>query len=75
MEEFFHAGGLPIILKRLGEAGKPHKVALTVWGATVSDKVKGLCNWNKDLSLAAHMRLIAQGGVAVAKAKINDEAL
>ena len=30
MEEFFYAGGLPVVLKRLGEAGLLHKDALTV---------------------------------------------
>jgi hypothetical protein len=40
MEEFFYAGGLPVVLKRLGEAGLLHKDALTVSGQTMWDEVK-----------------------------------
>ena len=34
MEEFFYAGGLPVVIKRLGEMGLLHKDALTVSGET-----------------------------------------
>ncbi|SDL41418.1 Dehydratase family protein [Paracoccus chinensis] len=34
MEEFFYAGGLPVVLKRLGEAGLLNRDALTVSGQT-----------------------------------------
>ena len=40
MEEFFYAGGLPVVIKRLGEAGLLNKDALTVSGKTMWDEVK-----------------------------------
>ena len=38
MEEFFYAGGLPVVLKRLGEAGLLNKDALTVSGKTMGTR-------------------------------------
>ena len=40
MEEFFYAGGLPVVIRALGEAGKLHKDALTVSGGPIWDEVK-----------------------------------
>src|SRR5438552_13210514 len=40
MEEFYYAGGLPAVLRRLGEAGLlPHPDALTVNGKTLWENV------------------------------------
>ncbi len=70
MEEFFYAGGLPVVLKRLGEAGKLHKDALTVSGETIWDEVKDVRNWNEDVILPADKPLTAQGGIAVVKGNL-----
>ena len=70
MEEFFYAGGLPVVLKRLGEAGKLHKDALTVSGATIWDEVKEVRNWNEDVILPADKPLTPQGGIAVLKGNL-----
>ncbi|MGO8542968.1 dihydroxy-acid dehydratase, partial [Rhizobium leguminosarum] len=51
MEDFFYSGGLPVVLKRLGEAGLLHKDALTLSGETVWDEVKDVVNWNEDVIL------------------------
>ena len=56
MEEFFYAGGLPVVIKRLGEAGLLHKDALTVSGGTVWDEVKDVRNWNEDVIRPAEQR-------------------
>ncbi|WP_425070572.1 L-arabinonate dehydratase [Sagittula sp. S175] len=70
MEEFFYAGGLPVVLKRLGEAGKLHKDALTVSGTTMWEEVKNARNWNEDVILPADKPLREQGGIAVLKGNL-----
>ncbi|PKQ08730.1 MAG: dihydroxy-acid dehydratase [Alphaproteobacteria bacterium HGW-Alphaproteobacteria-10] len=70
MEEFFYAGGLPVVLKRLGEAGLLHRDALTVSGAAVWDEVKDARNWNEDVIRPADKALTASGGVAVLRGNL-----
>ncbi|NPD16381.1 dihydroxy-acid dehydratase [Xinfangfangia sp. D13-10-4-6] len=70
MEEFFYAGGLPVVLKRLGEAGKLHKDALTVSGETIWDEVKDVRNWNEDVIRPADKPLTEQGGMAILKGNL-----
>ncbi|MHA6264875.1 L-arabinonate dehydratase [Arenibacterium sp. CAU 1754] len=70
MEEFFYAGGLPVVLKRLGEAGKLHKQALTVSGETIWDEVKDVTNWNDDVILPVDKALTPQGGIAVLRGNL-----
>ena len=70
MEEFFYAGGLPVVLKRLGEAGLLHRDALTVSGATVWDEVKDARNWNEDVIRPTDKALTASGGVAVLRGNL-----
>ena len=70
MEEFFYAGGLPVVLKRLGEAGLLHKDALTVSGSSIWDEVKDVVNWNEDVILPADRPLMAQGGIAVLRGNL-----
>lgn len=70
MEEFFYAGGLPVVLKRLGEGGKLHKEALTVSGSTIWDEVEEAKNWNEDVILPVDKPLTDQGGIAVLKGNL-----
>jgi len=70
MEEFFYAGGLPVVIKRLGEAGLLHKDALTVSGETMWDQVKEVKNWNEDVILPTDKALTQSGGVAVLRGNL-----
>jgi L-arabonate dehydrase len=70
MEEFFYAGGLPVVLKRLGEAGLLHKDALTVSGETMWDQVKDVVNWNEDVILPAKKALTQLGGIVVLRGNL-----
>lgn len=70
MEEFFYAGGLPVVLKRLGEGGQLHKDALTVSGKTMWDEVKDVQNHNEDVILPLDRALTDQGGIAVLKGNL-----
>jgi dihydroxy-acid dehydratase len=49
MEDFCYAGGLPVVLRELGENGLLHKNALTVNGKTMWDNVKDAPCWNRDV--------------------------
>ena len=70
MEEFFYAGGLPVVIKRLGEAGVLHRDALTVSGETMWDQVKDVVNHNEDVILPADKALAQSGGVVVLKGNL-----
>jgi dihydroxy-acid dehydratase len=70
MEEFFYAGGLPVVIQRLGEAGLLHKDALTVSGETMWDQVKDVVNHNADVILPADKALTQSGGVVVVKGNL-----
>ena len=70
MEEFFYAGGLPVVIKRLGEAGLLHKDALTVSGETMWDQVKDVVNHNEDVILPTDKALTQSGGVVVVKGNL-----
>lgn len=70
MEEFFYAGGLPVVIKRLGEAGLLYRDALTVSGGTIWDEVKDVRNWNEDVILPVDKALTASGGIAVLRGNL-----
>ncbi|WP_299905652.1 L-arabinonate dehydratase [uncultured Paracoccus sp.] len=70
MEEFFYAGGLPVVLRRLGEAGLLNKDALTVSGGNIWDEVKDVTNWNDDVILPTDRALTASGGIAVLRGNL-----
>ncbi len=70
MEEFFYAGGLPVVLKRLCEAGLLHRDALTVSGNSIWDEVKDVVNHNEDVILPVERALTKQGGIAVLKGNL-----
>lgn len=70
MEEFFYAGGLPVVLKRLGEGGLLHKDAITVSGLSVWDEVKDVMNHNEDVILPTDKALTQSGGIVVVKGNL-----
>jgi len=70
MEEFFYAGGLPVVLRMLGDGGKLHRDALTVSGGAIWDEVKDARNWNEDVIRPVANALTAQGGIAVLRGNL-----
>lgn len=70
MEEFFYAGGLPVVIKRLGEAGLLHKDALTVSGETMWDQVRDVKYQDGDVILPAEKALTQSGGIVVVKGNL-----
>ncbi len=49
MEDFYYAGGVPAVLRELGEAGVLNREALTVNGRSVWENVANAECWNRDV--------------------------
>ena len=49
MEDFYYAGGLPVVLRALGEHGLLHKDALTANGKTIWENVQDAPCWNREV--------------------------
>ncbi|MGB2629597.1 MAG: IlvD/Edd family dehydratase, partial [Candidatus Acidiferrum sp.] len=65
MEDYFYAGGLPVVLRELGEANVLRRDALTVNGQSIWKNVAGARCWNREVihSFADPFKLSA--GIAV----------
>ncbi|HLQ19751.1 MAG TPA: dihydroxy-acid dehydratase, partial [Tabrizicola sp.] len=70
MEEFFYAGGIPAVIKRLGEAGLLNKDSLTVSGGAIWDEVKDVKSHNDDVILPTEKALTQSGGIVVVKGNL-----
>lgn len=70
MEEFFYAGGLPVVIKMLGDGGLLHKDSLSVSGQTIWSEVKNVKNWNEDVIRPVENALTPQGGIAVLRGNL-----
>ncbi len=70
MEDFYYAGGLPVVLRDLGEQGLLHKDALTVNGRTVWDNVKDARCWNREVITASGAPFKADAGIAVLRGNL-----
>ena len=70
MEDFFEAGGLPAILRELGEHGLLHKDALTVNGRSIWDNNKDASCWNRNVIHPFDSPFKPNGGIAVLKGNL-----
>ncbi len=70
MEDFYYAGGLPVVMKRLLDAGLLHADAITVNGQTLGDNVAGAECFNDDVILPMSAPLVEQGGLAVLRGNL-----
>ncbi len=71
MEEFYYAGGLPAVLRRLGEAGMlPHPAALTVNGSSLWDNVKDAPVFDDEVIRPLDKPLVADGGLCVLRGNL-----
>jgi L-arabonate dehydrase len=70
MEEFFYAGGLPVVLKMLLDGDKLHGDALTVSGATMAEEIAEVRNWNEEVIRPVARALTQQGGIAVLRGNL-----
>jgi dihydroxy-acid dehydratase/L-arabonate dehydrase len=71
MEEFYYAGGLPAVLKRLGEAGLlPHPDALTANGQSLWDNSKEAPIYNDEVIRPLDKPLLADGGLCIVRGNL-----
>lgn len=70
MEEFYDAGGLPAVMRAVGEMGLLHKDALAITGEGIWEGVKDAPNWNEDVILSKDKALTQSGGIAVLKGNL-----
>jgi dihydroxy-acid dehydratase len=70
MEDFYYAGGLPVVLRRLGENGLLHKDALTANGQTIWDNVHDAECWNDAVITQFDEPFKAEAGIAVLKGNL-----
>ncbi len=70
MEEFFYAGGLPVVVKMLGESNRLHREAITVSGDSIWNEVKDVKNWNQDVIRPVENALTDRGGIVVLKGNL-----
>jgi L-arabonate dehydrase len=70
MEEFFYAGGLPVVIRALAEAGHLDRDALTVSGRTLWDEVQGVQPPDGEVIRTPDTALAASGGIAVLKGNL-----
>jgi len=72
MEEFYYAGGLPAVLRRLDEAGLlPHPEALTVNGHSIRDNVRDAPSYNDEVIRPLDKPLIADGGICILRGNLS----
>jgi dihydroxy-acid dehydratase len=70
MEDFYYAGGLPAVLRELGEAGVLHKEALTVNGKTIWDNVKSAECYNRQVIHSFTRPFKAHSGIVVLRGNL-----
>jgi L-arabonate dehydrase len=63
MEDFYYAGGLPVVMRELGDL--IHKDALTVNGKTMWENVQDAKNYNPEVIHPISKPFKPQGGIAV----------
>ncbi|GAA4357638.1 IlvD/Edd family dehydratase [Variovorax defluvii] len=71
MEEFYYAGGLPAVLRRLGEAGLlPHPDAPTVNGRSLWDNVRDAPSYNDEVIRPLDKPLLGDGGICILRGNL-----
>ncbi|MET0744288.1 MAG: dihydroxy-acid dehydratase, partial [Microvirga sp.] len=70
MEDFFEAGGLPVVLRELAEKGLLHKDAATVNGSTIWENNKDVECWNREVIHAFDEPFKPNGGIAVLRGNL-----
>jgi L-arabonate dehydrase len=73
MEDFYYAGGLPAVMRALGENGMLEKDALTVTGRSMWDNVRSATNWNTEVIREWGNPQTVHGGIAVLRGNLVPE--
>ena len=70
MEEFYYAGGLPAVLRRLGEANLLHTAALTANGKSLWDNNRDAPCYNDDVIRPLNNPLCTSGGICILRGNL-----
>ena len=70
MEDFCYAGGLPVVLRALGEHGLLNRDAPTVNGRTIWQNVSEAENYDRQVIRAWDQPLLQSGGIAVLRGNL-----
>ncbi len=70
MEDFCYAGGLPVVLRRLAEAGLLHEDAPTVSGRSIGENVAGASCFNEDVIRPMDRPFKAKSGLAILRGNL-----
>ena len=70
MEDFYYAGGLPAVLRELGENHLLHRDALTVNGKTIWENSKDAPCWNRDVIHGLKSPFKKDSGIAVLRGNL-----
>ena len=70
MEDFFYAGGVPVVLRELGEAGVLNREALTANGHSIWENVAQAECWNREVIRTFAQPFKAHAGIAVVRGNI-----
>jgi L-arabonate dehydrase len=68
MEDFYYAGGLPVVIREIGNS--IHKGVLTVNGRTIWDNVKDAVNYNEAVITPLAKPFKPQGGIVVLRGNL-----
>ncbi len=72
MEDFHYAGGLPAVLRALGERGPGmlNRDAMTVTGKTIWENCHDAPHWNREVIRPFDQPLTPEGGIAVVRGNL-----
>jgi L-arabonate dehydrase len=70
MEDFHYAGGLPAVVRTLGESGLINRDAMTVNGKTIWENCRDAPRWNSEVIRPIENPLAASGGIAVLRGNL-----
>jgi dihydroxy-acid dehydratase len=70
MEDFYYAGGLPAVVRTLGEHSLLQRDAMTVNGKTIWENCRDAPNWNAEVIRPWDRPLVERGGIAVLRGNL-----
>ena len=70
MEDFYYAGGVPVVLRELAEAGVLHRDALTVNGKSIWENVAEAQCWNREVIRTFPEPFKPKAGIAVLRGNL-----
>jgi L-arabonate dehydrase len=70
MEDFYYAGGLPVVLRTLAEQGLLHEDALTANGRSLGENVKAAPCWNQEVITSFDAPFKPDAGIAILRGNL-----